>query len=126
MQWAIVDESSLDDVLEAIAADREVYALEGPENGQYRLVRAGAWNRDRHTLGAYRPVEPLKSLFFRPREHLGAWSDPANASPLAERIVFGVKNCDLSALEIHDHVFLNTGYTDPLYAEARELSLIHI
>lgn len=124
MKWVIADECSLDDVLKALAANRDVYALEGPENGRYRLVRARVWDPDRHTLGAYRPVEPLKSLVFRPREHLGAWSDPVDANPLVERIVFGVKNCDLSALEIHDHVFLNGGYTDPLYAEARERTIL--
>ncbi len=123
MKWAIADEHSLDEVLSALAENRVVYALV-QEDGQYRLVRAEAWDPDRHTLGAYRPVEPLKSLLFRPREYLGAWTGPAADDPPAERIVFGVKNCDLSALEIHDQVFLNQDLQDPNYAAARERTIL--
>ena len=123
MKWTIADEYSMDDVLSVLAEDRVLYAL-AQEGERYRLVRADAWDPDRHTLGAYRPVEPLKSLLFRPREYLGAWKGPFADNPLSERIVFGVKNCDLSALQIHDQVFLNQDLQDPLYAEAREKTIL--
>ncbi len=123
MQWAIADEHSLDDVLSVLSENRVVYAL-AQEDGNYRLVRAEAWDPERHSLGAYRPVEPLKSLLFRPREYLGPWQGPVADDPLSERIVFGVKNCDLSALAIHDQVFLNHDLQDPLYAKAREKTIL--
>lgn len=123
MTWAISDEYSLDDVLSTLTQNRVVYAL-AEEGEQYRLVSADAWDPDRHTLGAYRQVEPLKSLLFRPREYLGAWQDPSAGEPLGERIVIGVKNCDLSGLAIHDHVFLDGDVEDPLYADAREKTIL--
>jgi hypothetical protein len=122
-QWAIAEEYSLDDVLTAITEKRVVFALtEEAEN--YRLVRADCWYPDKHTLGAYRQIEPLKSLLFRSREYLGAWSGPSEREAMPERIVIGVKNCDLSALDIHDHVFLNGDVEDPLYAETRDKTIL--
>jgi len=123
MQWTIAEEHSVDDVLSVLTENRVVYALAEEDEG-YRLVRADAWDPERYTLGAYRPVEPLKSLLFRPREYLGAWKGGSADKPMSERIVFGVKNCDLSALEIHDQVFLNRDMQDPLYAEAREKTIL--
>ncbi len=123
MTWTVADGYRVDDVLSVLTENRVVYAL-AEENEGYRRVRADAWDPERHTLGAYRPVEPLKSLLFRPREYLGAWKDPTTRDPLSERIVFGVKNCDLSALEIHDQVFLNQDMQDPLYAEARDKTIL--
>jgi len=46
------------------------------------------------------------------------------APDVRERIVIGVKNCDLSALQVHDHVFLKVGPGDPFYAEARRKTVI--
>jgi len=43
---------------------------------------------------------------------------------MRERIVFGVKNCDLSSLGIYDHVFLHGVCPDPYYAEAREKTIL--
>ena len=123
MKWTIAGEHSIDDVLSVLAKGRIVYAL-AQEDESYRLVKADAWDPARHSLGAYRAVEPLKSLLFRAREHLGEWKAPLTDNPLSERIVFGVKNCDLSALEIHDQVFLNQDLPDPLYAEAREKTIL--
>lgn len=124
MKYAIAGSCTLDDVLTALARGRVVYALEADERGRYRMVQASNWEPSRHVLGAYRPTEPLKSLFFRPREYLGTWQAPPREAPLAECIVFGVKNCDLSALSIYDHVFLNEGCKDPFYAEAREKTVL--
>ncbi|MEE8339495.1 MAG: hypothetical protein V3R56_05080, partial [Xanthomonadales bacterium] len=41
-----------------------VYALERLESGNYKLKQASSWQPGRHTLGAFRPTEPLKALFF--------------------------------------------------------------
>jgi ferredoxin len=125
MHWAIDDPHSLNDVLTALADGRAVYALEGPRGGPYHLARATAWDPSRHTLGAFRPDEPLKSLLFRPRELIGTSGQEARKPDgAAGCIVFGVKNCDLSSLAVHDHVFLNGGYTDPHYAEARRNTIM--
>ncbi len=112
----------LDDFLRAVIGKREVFAHD-EEDGQYHLACSEEWDPERHVLGDYRPVEPLKALVFRPREYMGRLAKAA-AADLPERVVIGVKNCDLSSLKIHDWVFLKNSPADPFYKEAREKTLI--
>jgi len=118
-----LDKGRLGDFLQTLCRGRAVYALE-QDGDQYHLVRAEAWDPERHVLGAYRPVEPLKSLVFPPRERVGAPAALAEAEGAAESIVVGAKNCDVSALRIHDFVLRETAPADPYYALAREKTLI--
>ena len=124
MAWAIANGHSLDDVLSALSENREVHALESGADGQYRCVRCDSWDPARHTLGRYRPVEPFKSLLFPPRERLGVWGEPDAVREGPERIVFGVKNCDLSSLVVQDHVFLDGDFEDPFYKSARDNTIV--
>jgi len=136
MKWTLVDSSGLDDVLVSLADGRDVYALESHGNGSYGLTQTPAWDSEHHTLGAFRQTEPLKSLFFPAREFIGRWQNPPaqdltrdltselKPEPMQERIVFGVKNCDLSSLDIFDYVFLHGPRPDPYYAEAREKTIL--
>ena len=114
----------LDNVLTSLAEGRDVYALERLESGNYKLKQSSAWLPEQHTLGAFRSIEPLKALFFPAREFIGTWQKPAIREPMRERIVFGVKNCDLSSLAIYDYVFLQGVCPDPYYAEAREKTIL--
>jgi formate hydrogenlyase subunit 6/NADH:ubiquinone oxidoreductase subunit I len=126
MKWTLVDSSGLEDVLVSLAKGRDVFALESLENGSYSLRQTSAWDSERHTLGAYRQTDPLKALFFPAREFIGRWpGSPARVSgPMRERIVFGVKNCDLSSLGVFDFVFLQGVCEDPYYASAREKTIL--
>jgi formate hydrogenlyase subunit 6/NADH:ubiquinone oxidoreductase subunit I len=101
-----------------------VYALEKLPDGRYGLVRSSSWRPGQHTLGAFRQSEPLKALFFPTREFIGKWRGPPGREPMPDRIVFGVKNCDLSSLSIYDHVFLHGEFQDPWFAEAREKTIL--
>lgn len=123
MKWTPRDARGLDNVLIALSKGREVYAPVAGANGSYRLSKSATWRKAQNTLGAYRATEPLKSLFFPPREFIGAWKS-AVAPNLPERIVIGVKNCDLSSLAVFDHVFLEGVAPDPYYAEARRKTLL--
>ncbi|MFO7870336.1 MAG: 4Fe-4S dicluster domain-containing protein [Kiritimatiellia bacterium] len=123
-----VSQNKLDELMQSLCRGKTVFAPEPearedntPE--QFHLVRSGKWKPDRHTLAPYRSVEPLKSLVFRPRELVGS-SEKSRAEDMEERIVVGVKNCDLSALKIHDHVFLESDPVDPFYREAREKTIL--
>lgn len=118
-----LEKNKLHDFLRAITAGREIYALE-QVGAQYHLVRSDAWQADKHTLGAFRQVEPLKALVFRPRELIGSFEDAVPDARIPERIVIGAKNCDLAALKIHDYVFLNTTPVDPFYKAIREKTII--
>jgi len=108
----------LDAFLEAICRGLTVYGLT-QDADQYHLSCGDTWDPGSNVLGAYRPIEPLKSLVFRPREAVGT-----GVGEIEERIVIGAKNCDISALRIHDHVFLKTEPVDPYYEEAREKTII--
>ncbi len=118
-----LDTARLDDFLKLICEGREVFALEKEDN-QYHLVRANEWQPGNHTIGTFRQIEPLKSLVFKPREFLGSVTSNSEVPEIKERIIIGVKNCDLSALKVYDYVFLKTEPVDPFYAEAREKTII--
>ncbi|NNK32002.1 MAG: 4Fe-4S dicluster domain-containing protein [Xanthomonadales bacterium] len=124
MKWTLADAHGLDDVLIALSEGREVYAPAGAHNGSLKLSRAENWRTGFHTLGNFRTTEPLKALFFPAREFIGRWGDAEGREPLPERVVFGVKNCDLSSLAVFDYVFLQGVAPDPYYAEAREKTLL--
>jgi len=148
MKWTLVDASGLDDVLVSLAEGRDVFALQSQDSGSYSLTKTSAWDSECLTLGAYRQTEPLKSIFFPAREFIGRWRSPGQADslpvptpeslpesiplpmpeaapePMRERIVFGVKNCDLSSLNVFDYVFLHGVCEDPYYAEAREKTIL--
>lgn len=124
MKWMLIASSGLKDFLALLANGRDVFALQHNENGSYRLTQTSAWDSENHTLGAYRQTEPLKALFFPAREFIGSWQSPSGREPMRERIVFGVKNCDLSSLSIYDHVFMQGTCKDPYYTEAREKTLL--
>ena len=115
---------TVDKFLDALSRGRQIFALQAGEARQYHLVRADIWDPDNHTLGTFRPIEPLKSLLFQQREFFGPTLQNAETAPLPERIVIGVKNCDLAGLKIQDHVFLSLTPDDPRYAEAREKTIL--
>ena len=98
----IADGYSIDDFLVALCDGLEVFALQAGERNQYHLVRSTKWDAEKHTLGAYRQIEPLKSILFQPREYLGAafQENVATETTTIDRIVVGVKNCDLAGKKI--------------------------
>ncbi len=84
---------------------------------RYHLTRTDTWDLSQHVIPPHRPMEPLKSLLFAPREGVSSATRDQGVSPC---VVVGVANCDLSALAIHDHVFLKTDPVDPFYAARRD------
>lgn len=113
-----------DDLFEAVAKDRVLYAPRRFPDGRTRLERAGRWDRSRHAPGAFRPDEPVKALLFPPRLFLGPLGGPAPAEDPRERVVVGVKRCDLESLAIHDFVFEGSEPVDPSYADLRRRTLL--
>jgi len=72
----------------------------------------------------HRPVEPLKSLFLRPREDLGTYFGGEKEPQAVARAVVGVTACDLAALGILDWVFLEGEGVDPYYEALRRETLL--
>ena len=124
MIYAAASDGVLGEVLGILSRKRRLYAPVSTGNGQYHLETAEQWDPDRHTVAPYRTVEPLKQLVFPPREFLGRLWTEEEGNGIEERIVIGVKNCDLSALRIHDYVFRDSEPEDSRYARLRESTLI--
>ena len=122
--YKLANGCTIGDFLARLSQGREVFALQAGEQGQYHLVRAERWDSAVHTLGAFRQIEPLKSVFAQPREFFGPTLEDSEPKSLPARIVIGVKNCDLAGLRIQDHIFLGLPPGDPGYREARDKTLI--
>lgn len=65
-----------------------------------------------------RASEPVKSFFFSPRERVASFPEKLEPEETGERILFGVKNCDLLPLKVHQKMFLQGDFKDTFY-EAR-------
>jgi sulfhydrogenase subunit beta (sulfur reductase) len=85
-----------------------------PRNSSYE-------NNDKSYLGfysknkdidfdSYRTVDPLKILFYTPREKVY----PAGFN-FKKRLIVGAKACDLNALELLDKALINSDFSDPNY-----------
>ena len=121
----LADGHTIDEFLAALSRGREIFALQAGEEGQCHLVRTDRWEAEKHTLGVFRQIEPLKSILFQPREFLGTIFQFVETKPvMPERIAIGVKNCDLTGLRIQDHVFHDLPPGDPHYIEAREQTIL--
>ena len=68
-------------------------------------------------------MEPLKPLFFRPREDLGSYFGGEKEPDAPLRAVVGVAACDLAALAILDWVFLGGDIGDPYYEALRRATV---
>jgi ferredoxin len=123
-RFVLLPSRSLDELLEGITRGRAIYAPRPAGDGRYRLERADRWVPGRHTLGAFRTAEPLKALLFPPREYLGPLGGPAPAPGEGERVVLGVKACDVASLAIHDFVFKDSAPADPTYVDLRERTYV--
>jgi formate hydrogenlyase subunit 6/NADH:ubiquinone oxidoreductase subunit I len=76
-------------------------------------------NNQQFTLSNYRSVDPLKFLFYFPREKVF----PVNGEK-KKRIIAGVKSCDLKALNLLDKALSGKDFIDPEYVKWRENTLI--
>ncbi len=72
-------------------------------------------------LDTYRALDPPKLFLYPPVEQL------TPSVPIYQdkrRIICGMKNCDLSALEVLDSALINEDFVDPNYQRWRELTYI--
>lgn len=71
------------------------------------------------TLDGYRPVDPVKVLFYGAREQVA----PLRPAP-PRRVVAGVKACDLRALALLDRALVNDEFADPAYSAWRSNTVL--
>lgn len=105
--------------IESIKEEFDIFIPMKNKNGDYLSLVPYATGKE-WVFTATRPSDPLKILFYPPREQI---------LPLKtvnkKRIIFGVKNCDLNALTILDRALLeDRNFTDLNYRQWRESTYI--
>ena len=70
-------------------------------------------------LEGHRTADPVKALLYLFRERV---SGPA--AQRGERIIAGIKSCDINGLILLDRAMINDDYTDPAYADWRSRTTI--
>lgn len=65
-------------------------------------------------LRGIRPAEPVKSFLFASRQRVAAMPATAPGEP-GRTVIFGMKNCDLVPLKVHERVLGEGEFSDPFY-----------
>ncbi|MFO7829718.1 MAG: 4Fe-4S dicluster domain-containing protein [Bacteroidales bacterium] len=66
-----------------------------------------------------KPTTPLKTFFLPVKENV-----TKNNRNEIRRVITGIPNCDLQALNILDEIYLNNDFKDSFYAEKREKTIL--
>jgi ferredoxin len=110
-------------LLKAITQRMELY-LPQEVDGQwvYRLYDPKGLGPN--VINNIRACMPVKEFIFPMREIAAVFPEPKQPVDIKPFAVFGLKACDLRALDILDHVFLEQGFEDPLYTARRQAMVI--
>lgn len=90
--------------------------VNGTEN---RLFFNKLNNSNNFDLGFFRTIDPAKILFYQPRESVF----PVTTGTI-KRIIAGIKNCDLKAIQLLDKALLNNDFMDYAYKNLRDSTYI--
>ena len=118
--------SDFEKLLEKWAQEKPVYVPRYiQDNLRYQRFMPGV--QDGVVYGGIRPIESLKSFFFKIRERVAQY--PSRPSSEAEEaktnfIIIGAKACDLRSMEISDKTFMEGEIKDPFYVESRDKATI--
>jgi len=81
-------------------------------------------NVEKAIIDTKRAIQPLKSFFIPPQRKVSEYFSFSSGQEQEERIILGVKSCDLRALRVSDSVYsgeeFGKEYKDPFYIQARE------
>ncbi|MGE5558643.1 MAG: 4Fe-4S dicluster domain-containing protein [Bacillota bacterium] len=111
----LIDKTQWWDSIKALDNEFTVFvSSRKPEDKNAFLVKLDPHRET--ALSPFRPVDPIKLLFYPPREQVLPFSTNGR-----KMIVVGVKNCDLAALAVLDRAMLEEpGFEDPAYKSLRE------
>lgn len=75
-------------------------------------------------LDRIRAVEPVKAFLFSARETVASFPSHDSEAKARKQIIFGVKNCDLMPLKVHQKMFLEREFVDPFYKQRLAATVI--
>lgn len=112
-----VSEQKWKEFLTNILTDSIVYApLEKEEAVDYEKITEEKIDSIYYDGNA--PITPLKAFYLPVKENVVNYKEPE------QRVVIGVPNCDLTALDLLDNIYLDEEFTDPCYKQNREQTVI--
>lgn len=118
------------EIIDRLKAGREVFApVRGKEGVNFRLISDGnqvTLNFDNTLLSAKSVLFPPEETLLRFRMGKGPTSsaEPGEEIKTPERLLFGVRPCDLRGFELLDKVFGEGEFRDPSYLERRDKTTI--
>lgn len=122
------ESSKLTQLLEATAASQALY-VPAIIDGTSRFARWGSAEGEAQSanLELQNTKVPPKELLFPSTEKLYTWSSTegkvtieSTCAPTDPFVVFGMRPCDVAAIERMDQVFLTKGYVDEFYQSKRQ------
>jgi hypothetical protein len=75
-------------------------------------------------LRRIRASEPVKSFMFTSRQTVGGLPELFDSGESKPRVLFGVKNCDLVPLKVHDKILTHGEFADPFYTARRKNTIL--
>jgi sulfhydrogenase subunit beta (sulfur reductase) len=107
----------------------EKYPLVIPQkqDDEYYLhfSRVKAWNQSKDFFSPIRTPQPLKSLFYPPRQSAAIYPEKSdNPETVEPYVIIGHKSCDIHALKIIDKVYIEGEFPDPYYKTARQKHIL--
>ena len=112
-------------VLSVLSSGRELF-VPGLVRGikQFKL-----WQGEEPVLDGENTLMPPKDILFPKTEKMYSFKTGENTEideivETPERVIFGLRPCDMRSIECMDSVFIKEGYTDTFYARRREKSLV--
>ncbi len=115
----VVENSELLKFFEHVKNDFEIFIPYPSELDNDNLSYKKLSDNKEFIINKYRTIDPIKTLFYLPSESV----IPASAKE-NKRIIVGVKNCDLLALEILDDALLEDNFVEPNYRIWRDNTYI--
>jgi len=116
---------TLTDILSVLAADSEVFVP-----GEVRGIRQfRRWEGEIPMLDGKNTVMPPKDILFPMTEKMYSYKTGKNTEideivEAPQRVIFGLRPCDMQSFDRMDSVFLREGYQDTFYARRRKASLL--
>ncbi len=122
-----LEKTTLDEVLQATARAARLY-VPAMVDGTSRFALFGEGGEvTRANLALQNTKMPPKELLFPPTETLYTWGSAGGKAyiesacvPCEPFVVFGMRPCDVAAIDRLDQVFLTRGYVDEFYRSRRD------
>ena len=115
--------SRLEGLLGALAEEMPVY-VPIREGEHYNFCKFSPSDGGNIEFNNIRVCEPVKEFLFPMCELAAVYPEPVSPQEVRPFAVFGLKNCDLKAIEILDRVFDEEDFRDPFYLARREKMFI--